>query len=113
MQSSNSSARAASEADARRRRGPADRRQSVHPGRGGGGKTAPPKMCEFFLKINLMKTIFFFVGHFFSTFFLGSWKYFGVWYAALFWCAVGSVLRGFSAAFSRSKAFCKAAHLLN
>ena len=59
MQSSNSSARAASEADARRRRGPADRRRSVHPG-GGWGKTPPPKMFEFFLKnkFNLKKKFF-------------------------------------------------------
>ena len=34
--------------------------------------------------------------------FFESWKYFGVWYAALFWCADRSVLRGLGAAFSRS-----------
>ena len=43
MQSSNSSARAASEADARRRRGPADRRRSVHPGGGWRGEDPSAK----------------------------------------------------------------------
>ena len=52
MQSSNSSARAASEADAHRRRGPADRRRSVYPGaRGGRGEDPSTKnVWKIFLK---------------------------------------------------------------
>ena len=86
------------------------------PGGGRGRRPPPPKKMQkiLFFILNLkFDRLIFFIGHFSPSFFLGSWKYFGVWYAALFWCAVGSVLRGLGPAFSRSKAFCKAAHLLN
>ena len=41
------------------------------------------------------------VRHFFLQFFLGSFKYFGVWYAALFWCADRWAIEGFDLQLSR------------
>ena len=56
MQSSNTGARAANEANARWRRGPADGRRSVHPG--GGGPKAPSakknaKSFVFYFKLEI------------------------------------------------------------
>ena len=56
---------------------------------GAEGTPSPKSFLKFFVG---------FVRNFFSQFFLVSWKYFGVWYATLFWCADRSVLRGLGAA---------------
>ena len=67
---------------------------SPHPG----GPPPPKKVWTIFFQFFFLC----FVTHFFPGFFIGSWKFFGVWYATLFGCVERSVLRGLGAAFSRS-----------
>ena len=70
MHSSNSGARAANEADSRQRRGPANRRRSLHPG---GGQGPPPKKTvkKCIEEKKLLKKIFF-RRTFFFIIFLGE-----------------------------------------
>ena len=61
MHSSNSGGRAANEADLRQRRGPANRRRSVHAGGGAKGSPLRQKKCEkICLKKKFNKKNFFF-----------------------------------------------------
>ena len=64
----------------------------------------PPKFC-FPQKIHLVPIFAVFMALLFANMeqlFFDSWKYFEVWYAALFWCTDRLVLRGLGAAFSPS-----------
>ena len=77
-------------------------------GRPSGGDEGPPprkvkKKLIIFLLVFVLNFFFSFMFHqaFFWIIFLGCWKYFGVWYAALFWYADRSVMRGLGAAFLR------------
>ena len=82
MHSSNSGARAANVADSRQRRGPANRRRSVHPGGGpptrGWAKAPPRQKSEKFglKKINQKYFLYFFIFFFSSDIFFHhfSWR---------------------------------------
>jgi hypothetical protein len=74
---------------------------------GSSSPSAPKKFPQRFFapKIHLVPILTGFMALLFANveqLFFHSWKYFGVWYAALFCCTDRSVLRGLGAAFSRS-----------